>query len=339
MENVWIYLPFLIPVIVANLGERHRHLPYVVRNPRTNVLLDLALRYGPYGLILVINLGLLGLAGLALLNELVRLLMPESLDPQTANVQWLGLAFASFFTALAASPVLIPAVRRWLARWLPIAPDSLVHTTALAFAIYQIGLSLGLMTLIGDLENLITAEMALTITDVVVTSIPFIVFALAGVGLFIRRGGRRTVERLGLFRPTWKQLLAAVGITLLLLAFNFGVNLAWEAADPQSFDLMERVTNHIFGNLATVAGAIALGLSAGIGEELLFRGAVQPRLGLLLTAVLFTIGHLQYGMTIATIEILIIGLVLGLVRNRANTSVCILIHVGYNTGGTLLEML
>jgi membrane protease YdiL (CAAX protease family) len=195
------------------------------------------------------------------------------------------------------------------------------------------------MTLIGDLENLIAAEMALTITDVIVTSIPFIVFALAGVGLFIRRGGRRTVDRMGLFRPTWRQLLAAAGITVLLLAFNFGVNLAWEAADPQGYDLMERVTNHLFGNLATVAGAIALGLSAGIGEELLFRGAVQPRLGLLLTAVLFTIGHLQYGMTIATIEILIIGLVLGLVRNRANTTICILIHAGYNTGGTLLEML
>ncbi len=30
--------------------------------------------------------------------------------------------------------------------------------TALAFAVYQIGLSLGLMTLIGDLENLIDAE-------------------------------------------------------------------------------------------------------------------------------------------------------------------------------------
>ncbi len=339
MENLWIYLPFLLPVLVANFSERHRQRPYVVSDPRTNALLDLALRYGPYGLLLAINLGLLGLAGLALLNEMARLLMPESLDPQAASIQWLGLAFASFFTALAASPVLIPAVRRWLARWLPINPDSFVHTTALAFAVYQIGLSLGLLTLIGDLENLITVEMALTITDVVVSSVPWILFALAGVGLFIRRDGRRTVDRLGLLRPTWKQLLAAVGITVLLLAFNFGVNLAWESTDPEGFDLMERVTNHIFGNLTTVAGAIALGLAAGIGEELLFRGAVQPRLGLFLTAVLFTIGHLQYGLTIATIQILIIGLVLGLVRNRASTTICIVIHASYNTGGTLLEML
>ena len=339
MEDLWIYLPFLVPVIVANYSERHRHKPYVVADPRTNALLDTALRYGPHGLLLAINLGLLGLTGLALLNELVRLLMPESLDPETASVQWLGLAFASFFTALTASPVLIPAVRRWLARWLPIDPNSFMHTTALAYAVYQIGLSLGLLTLIGDLENLLTPEMVLTITDVIVSSIPFILFALAGVGLLIRRDGRRTVDRLGLFRPSWKQLLAAVVVTALLLAFNFGVNQAWEATDSQGYDLMERVTNHIFGNLTTVAGAVALGLAAGIGEELLFRGAVQPRLGLLLTSVLFTIGHLQYGLTIATIQILIIGLVLGMVRNRANTTICILIHAGYNTGGTLLEML
>jgi membrane protease YdiL (CAAX protease family) len=130
-----------------------------------------------------------------------------------------------------------------------------------------------------------------------------------------------------------------VGITALLLAFDFSVNLAWESVDPEGYDLMSRVTENIFGNLATVGGAIALGLSAGISEELLFRGAVQPRLGLLLASVLFTIGHLQYGLTLATLEILIIGLVLGLVRNRANTTICIVIHAGYNTVGTLLGML
>lgn len=339
MENLWIYLPFLVPVIVADFSERHRHRPYIVGDPRTNALLDLVLRYAPYGLLLVINVGLLGLTGLALLNEMARLLMPESLDPLAAGVQWLGLAVASLFAAVAASPVLIPAVRRGLARWLPIDPHSFVHTTALAFAVYHIGLSLGLMTLIGDLENLITAEMALTVTDVIASGVPWILFALAGVGLLIRRDGRSTVARLGLFRPTWKQLLAAVGITVLLLAFDFGANLAWEWVDPEGLDLMDRVTENIFGNLATVGGAIALGLSAGISEELLFRGAVQPRLGLLLTSVLFTIGHLQYGLTIATLEILIIGIVLGVVRNRTNTTICIVIHAGYNTVGTLLGML
>jgi membrane protease YdiL (CAAX protease family) len=94
----------------------------------------------------------------------------------------------------------------------------------------------------------------------------------------------------------------------------------------------------LFGGLSTVAGAFALGLSAGISEELLFRGAVQPRLGLLLTTFLFAIGHLQYGLTVATFEVFLIGLVLGLVRKRSNTTVCIIIHASYNTLGTLLGM-
>jgi membrane protease YdiL (CAAX protease family) len=82
-----------------------------------------------------------------------------------------------------------------------------------------------------------------------------------------------------------------------------------------------------------------VGLSAGISEELLFRGAVQPRLGLVVTAFLFAVAHLQYGLSLATVEILIIGLVLGLVRQRTSTTICMIIHASYNTVGTLLEML
>ena len=89
----------------------------------------------------------------------------------------------------------------------------------------------------------------------------------------------------------------------------------------------------------TVGGAVVLGLSAGISEELLFRGAVQPRLGLLLASILFAVGHVQYGFTVATLEVFVIGLVLGLVRNRTNTTICILIHAGYNSVGVLLGLL
>ncbi len=76
--------------------------------------------------------------------------------------------------------------------------------------------------------------MALTVTDVIAQRCALVLFALVGVGLFIRRDGRSTLARLGLFRPTWKQLLAAVGITVLLLAFDFGANLAWEWVDPRA---------------------------------------------------------------------------------------------------------
>ncbi len=339
MEELLIYLPFLLPVVVANFGERHRISPYTTRDPRMNALLDVVLRTLPYGLLIAINLGLLGITALTLLNALAQALMPELVEPEALAVNYLAVAAACFLTSTLAFLPLFPAVRRWVARWLPIEPGSIVHTTALAFAIYQIGLSLGQMALIGDLENLVDAELALTVWDLLLSGIPLVLFALVGVGLLIRRNGRGTVERLGLGRLTGRQLLASVGIITLLLGFDFLVNWSWEEVDPSGYELLERVTDNLFGELSTVVGALVLGLSAGISEELLFRGAVQPRLGLLLTTILFAIGHLQYGLTVATLEVFVIGLVLGLARKRTHTTLCIVIHAGYNTVGTLLGML
>jgi membrane protease YdiL (CAAX protease family) len=159
-----------------------------------------------------------------------------------------------------------------------------------------------------------------------------------GVGFLIRRGMRGTLERLGLRRPTWRQLGGAAGVTVLLLVFDLGVSLIWQEVDPAAYDLLERVTENLFGRLMTMGGALVLGLSAGISEELLFRGAVQPRLGLVLTSVLFAIGHLQYGLTVVTLEILLIGLVLGWLRKRTNTTVCIVVHASYNALGMILGM-
>jgi membrane protease YdiL (CAAX protease family) len=320
--NFLIFVPFMIPVVVAQFGERQQWARYVT-----------------YGLLIAINLVLLGAAALAVLNWLVTTYMPDAVPAEASGLNWLAAAVAAILTALLACLPLIPAVRRLLARWLPLDPESVVHMTALAFAVYQIGASLGQMALIGNLENLTELGLALDIWDVVLSGLPLTILALLGVGIIIRRNGRLTLQRLGLLRPTWKQLLAAVGVTILLLGFDLTVNLAWEAVDSTGYGVLESVTENLFGGLMTVGGAIALGLSAGISEELLFRGAVQPRLGLLVATFLFAIGHLQYGLTIATLEVFIIGLVLGLMRMRTSTTICILIHAGYNTTGVLMGLL
>jgi membrane protease YdiL (CAAX protease family) len=332
------FLPFLIPAIAANFSERHRHRPYLVPRPGTSDLRDTVLRYLPHGLLIVLNLAGLGVTGLALLNGLAQLAAPELIPPEAAAVNWLGVAAACFVTSTLAFLPLVPGVRRWLARWLPLDAESHVHMVAIVLAIYQIGLGLGQMILIGSLENLTDAELALSIWDVILSAVPLSIFALVGVGLLVRRGGKSTLERLGLHWPTWKQLLAAAGIAAALLVFDFLVSWGWQGVNPSGYDLMQRVTENIFGNLVTVGGALALGFSAGIGEELLFRGAVQPRMGILLTTVLFAIGHLQYGLTLATLEVFVIGLVLGLVRRRTHTTVAMVIHIAYNAVGTLMGL-
>ncbi len=317
-----VLLGFLVPVIIVQFAERERWARYVT-----------------YGLLLAFNLLLLGISGLVLLSQLLAAMLPEAVPAEAVDINLLGAGLSLLLTSIVASLPLLPAVRRWLARWLPIDPGSAVHATALAYGAYLMGISLGEMTLIGDLANLVEIELSLSIWDVLLTGLPMILFALVGVGLFVRRDGRDTLERLGLRIPTGKQLLLAVGVTILLLAFDFAVNVAWQAIDPEGFDTLVEVTESLFGNLMTLGGALALGLSAGISEELLFRGAIQPRLGIVLASVLFTVGHLQYGITVATVEVFIIGLVLGFVRNRTHTTICILIHAGYNTAGVLLGML
>jgi membrane protease YdiL (CAAX protease family) len=313
MENLWIYLPFLAPVVVAQFGERQRWARYVT-----------------YGLLISINLGLLAFVALALLNQLAKNVAPQTLNPVAMRANWTAVAIACLLTSMVAFVPLIPRVRQWLARRMPIDPSSMVHMTALTFAVYQIGLNLGQMALIGDLENLITDDLVLTIWDVILSGVPMVLFALVGVGLFIRRDAGNALDRLGLHRPTWKHLVLAMGTIVLLTGINYGINLMWEALDPDSYNLLNEVTEHLFGNLTTIAGALVLGLSAGISEELLFRGAVQPRLGILLATVLFAVGHLQYGLTVAMLQIFAIGLILGLVRKWTNTTTSIIIHAGYN---------
>jgi membrane protease YdiL (CAAX protease family) len=307
---------------VANLGEQR---PWA--------------RYTTYALLVLTDLALLGVAALALLSEMVTRLAPEAVPVQGLSPNWPAAAAVCFVTALLAALPLVPAVRRWIARLLPIDPESIVHMTVLAFAIYEVGLSLGQMALIGDLANLAATGMSLSIWDVLLSGLPLLLFAVLGVGMFVRRSGVQVLERLGLRVPNWKQLLLAIALVGVLLAFDLGLNSAWERLDPSGYGSLVQVTQQLYGGLMSVGGAIVLGLSAGISEELLFRGAIQPRLGLLLAAGLFAIGHLQYGMTIATLEVFVIGLVLGFVRNRANTTTAILIHAGYNAAGVLLGLL
>lgn len=322
MEALLLFLPFLVPVVVAQFAEKQRWA-----------------QAATYALLIITNVALLGLAALASLLALATFFAPEVLAEVAWEVNWVAVAAACLLTGLLAFVPLLPAVRRWLASWLSIDPESMVHTTALVYAVYWVGLSLGQMALIGDLENLAQVELTLTVWDVLLNGIPLLLFAVIGVGWIIRRGGRATLERLGILRPTLRQVLAAVIVTALLLGVDMAVNLAWQELDPSGFDVWERVAEHLYGNLATVTGALVLGLSAGISEELLFRGAVQPRLGLLLATFMFALAHMQYGLTVATLQVFIIGLVLGLMRNWTNTTICVLIHAGYNTVGMFLGML
>jgi membrane protease YdiL (CAAX protease family) len=84
-----------------------------------------------------------------------------------------------------------------------------------------------------------------------------------------------------------------------------------------------------FVGIPLVAGAVLVSVSAGVGEEVLFRGALQPRLGIVLSAALFAILHVQYQIP-GILMIFAVGAALGVIKQRTSTTFTILVHVVYD---------
>jgi hypothetical protein len=161
-------------------------------------------------------------------------------------------------------------------------------------------------------------------------AVGFVVVAVLGVGLFVARDGAAVLERLGLTpRISWQWWLTG---TLVAIASSLVVDTIWSSVASESMQQVERLSEALFKPYldAGLLGALTIGLSAGIGEEILFRGAAQPRMGLLFTSLLFAVVHTQYTISPALAQIFVVGLVLGLARRRVNTTTAISIHATYN---------
>lgn len=233
----------------------------------------------------------------------------------------------------------LPGFRRFLGRWSKtFNPNSAVHATALALIGYLIGNTLATLSQ-GGLEGLaMTAEEA-SLLDVLASQFLFAALALMGVGIFIRRGGSSLRQRLGLERPTRAQLFLGLSAILVLVVAQAVAGYAWTLIDPQQAELLDEISATLLGDIDSVWEWFLLALATGFGEELLFRGALQPIFGLTATSLIFAIAHVQYGLTPVTVFVFFLALVLGLIRHRTNTTVAIFVHFGYNFTLGLLALL
>src|SRR5207249_2596266 len=137
------------------------------------------------------------------------------------------------------------------------------------------------------------------------------------VGYGIRRNLWQALERLGLVRPTWRQVAMAVGLAVVL-AFVFndvldpGIDRLWTWMGWPKTD--EKALEQLLGSFFNPLGALVIGVAAGLGEELAVRGVLQPRLGIWLSNLFFTAMHaFQYNWD-ALLSVFIAGLILGLIR-------------------------
>ncbi len=322
MEIGLTLFPFVllsIVLILANLESRDRIFRWIT-------YLALA------GLNFLVLFGGLAIAALGLID------VPGMSSATTDAYGVLGLAM--IITGLLAFVPMIPPVPRLLARWLPFDPNSAVTMTALVYAIYLVGSGIGQQPLLSD--PAVLGELGggnITAGLLWAQALGMILLAFTGVGFVVRRNWRETLARLGFKRLTWRHLGIAIGAVIGLVVFQVVYSLAWQALDPTGFTEISDASNLLLGDLTGLAGALTIGLAAALGEEMIFRGAMLPPFRLLLTSVLFTIIHSQYGVSPAAGIIFAIALVLGVLRYRTSLTVCILVHFGYNFVSVMLPTL
>ena len=155
-----------------------------------------------------------------------------------------------------------------------------------------------------------------------------ILLALGAVGCWVRRDLRESFERLGLTRVSRAQL----GVVLLGVVALFALNSGGEVLQHRWFPELwksDLEMTRMLGRGMTPAHVVLLGLSAGIGEEITLRGALQPRLGIARTALLFAGLHVQYSW-FGILLVFTLGVTLGWIRARTSTTTAIISHAVYD---------
>ncbi|HEX9097203.1 MAG TPA: type II CAAX endopeptidase family protein [Candidatus Dormibacteraeota bacterium] len=216
-----------------------------------------------------------------------------------------------------------PAIQRVVARILPIRPGSPVTYLTVV---------LGLLLVAQQLSTQVQSQPPLTYGELLAQDIPFLILAFVGVGIFIRRSPREAIERLALHPPRQKRwwLVAIVGIGVFM-AVAFGIEALANVVAPSQQKQVTDVTTVLFSRFNNPAAIVFLGVLAGVVEETLFRGALLPRFGIVVTAILFAALHIQYAVSFATLEVFVLGLGLGWLRVRSgSTLTCMVTHAGYD---------
>lgn len=128
---------------------------------------------------------------------------------------------------------------------------------------------------------------------------------------FVGEGGPRAAWRaLGLrSEGAGRAILVGFGIALLCilaLALAGGLLQGFDVSVPENERALE------IARSITLAGALGISVGAAISEEIFFRGFLQPRVGVLLQAALFSVAHLSYVSLVEIVVTFALGLLFGL---------------------------
>lgn len=221
-------------------------------------------------------------------------------------------------------------------------PDSIVHTVAsvlvlmmLTTQVVQFIVSGGTVALIENLE-----QSGIDPSGVVLQTALQVAASFLGIGYAIRRSGASSLKRLGLQMPTNNDLKYGIGggLGMLGVLYGFGIIIAiiQTATNTTSFEEANAANVALSSAFATLPMALLVSLCASIGEEILFRGALQPIFGNFLVSVVFVLLHTQSLFSFGIVLLFIVSMILGWIRNRSSTTAAIIAHFIYNFTQLLL---
>lgn len=244
------------------------------------------------------------------------------------------VGFSVWIPSLIALLFYIPALRRGIARFIPLNPTSRVHTVTLALSMIII-IQMAVTTYAIGIDVLSETQAESSVWSLIASiwsqDLMFLLLGFVGVGLLTKRSFPETLERLGLRKPTGNQIFIAFAIAIGLVGVAYILEIILAQYSSSTDQNVQEYTEKLIGPLFTsIPGILTLGLAAAIGEETIFRGAMQPRFGILLTSLLFALVHSNYGLSISTLIVFGLGICLGLVRARFNLTTAMIIHATYN---------
>ncbi|VAW42586.1 hypothetical protein MNBD_CHLOROFLEXI01-3084, partial [hydrothermal vent metagenome] len=205
-------------------------------------------------------------------NEL-RAIVDVSLDSPTA----VGIFLQA--TAVWGVAISFRSTRHSLERLLPIDPHSPLHTLALVLSGYFAGSVILQLQVSGGLGNLAENLSPVSIWLFLAQSFGFMLIAFLGVGAMTRRGRTAVFQRLGLEPISSRQAVTSIGWIVVLIILQALGGIAWEAIDPDKVAQVEALSQKLYQDFGFWHW-LALAVGAGIGEEILFRGALQPVFGI-----------------------------------------------------------
>ena len=337
-------LPFLPLIVLAQAGNT---------SPNSRAL--------AFGYWILFSLVALLTAALFTFSGVYDFALAEQLPPEKAmdairpgglskSAQVLGIGFAGLVLGFIAFTC---AGRAVATRFIPIEPSCFTCAIALSTAIVLLTICIGpllilreppILAMIQAMKDSKYAE-AFTVDSSVrslyyrlVWIIPVVVIA---AGFPLTRRNKAAIAHLGLGGLSMGQFIVASWIAIALLSVMVGIEpriqelwkkWGWPTTDAHGLE-------ELFKFAVSHSGALAVGITAGISEELAFRGLLQPRIGLLLSNILFTAVHaFQYNWD-ALLLVFVIGFICGLVRKYSNTTAAVIVHGLYDTLAVLLMVL